>query len=74
MYKSMAITVSRSSEATHEIEFCTPRKPAAVPVLENIDVHSTVKGGRRKETVHAVLCHSASVRSGSGIIIIIIII
>ena len=62
----MMSTVSKSSEATYKTDFNTPRKPAAVPLRENTNACSTAKGGRRKESVHTVSCHSASVRSCSG--------
>ena len=70
MNKSIASTVSRSSEATYEIEINAPPKPAAVPLRENFDVRSNVKGGRRKKSVHTVPSHSASVRSGSDIVLL----
>ena len=71
MYKSMASTVSRSREATYEIELCTPRKPANMPLCENIDVRSNAKGGRRKQSEHAVPSYSASVRSVSGSTVVV---
>ena len=66
IYKSMASTVLRSSEATFEIEFSPPPKPAAAPLRENLDVHPIVSGGRKKRSVHTVPSHSVSVRSGGG--------
>ena len=57
---SMASTVSAASEGTYEIEF-TPS-----PIKKKIDAYSIVSGRRRRESVHTVPSHSASVRSGGG--------
>jgi len=57
---SMASTVSAASEGTYEIEFKTS------PVKKKTDAYSIVSGRRRRESVHTVSSHSASVRSGCG--------
>lgn len=66
-FKSLASTVSQSSEPTYEetIEFSIPCKPATVRLSDNIGAHSTVRRRRREKEVHTGLCHSSSKRSGN---------